>query len=630
MPNRTLLQPPQLHAHYVHQLRQTINAYDHTQVVVGEAIQNALDAIVQAGGGPRRVEVELDLDRKTVRVFDDGIGFPNDPDLLFLGGSTKKSGAKKLFGLVGVGIKVVLFSSRWFRLRARNSEGHFRYEVRDACEFDREPPPELPVPEHFDPDPSPLPSTGTEVAYAFPDDDRIKGFFADVMARALDDSTNSGFAQTLRRAVENGSFDSRLSALLAAYLRRYTYVGDVRGALKDKIELQDTAVVVRVTCSRPEEVLGGDLGSFFDGKTAVECSIPTRYLTVEDVSAWLRPEYRPGLFHDSLGRGGTALERTARGFNVLVYKKESEFRKLLTKADGTLLEPEASRYRERLFPHVNGIMVTIGRIPMFREYLPGGSRRVLSANGVPTTHELPFEKGQNQAYVRCLDIVVDVNCPLNYGKTQLTNNHLVKLVRDFLNDAYRTTLQTATGRWVGRVEDPNGGRRSDVYLARRDLGLTGFVLQKEPQDENDVIALFFELAGRGCITGYRIFGLSQADSYDARGLIRRRGDTRDPDVPFTDSNLQVVEFKLSASSITRDFDRRAKDPRDIDLIVAWEEGTLDSPQYSFGDIELSRHFPDGVFDGVTRFLEDTRTGRQIQVLVLRRVVERLRSTGAGS
>ncbi len=47
--------------------------------------------------------------------------FPNDPKLLFLVGDQKKNLAKKKnFGLVGVDFKVVLFSSEYFRIKARD------------------------------------------------------------------------------------------------------------------------------------------------------------------------------------------------------------------------------------------------------------------------------------------------------------------------------------------------------------------------------------------------------------------------------------------------------------------------------------------------------------------------------
>lgn len=266
--------------------------------------------------------------------------------------------------------------------------------------------------------------------------------------------------------------------------------------------------------------------------------------------------------------------------------------------------------------------MTIGRVPHFNEFLPGGSRRVLSANGVVTTHDLDITKGRNILYLRCFDMVIDVDATLNYGKTQITDPYLVNRVRRFTNDSYESTIQQAAANWVGRIQ-PEVEETPDVFLRRSDLGLQGYALQKVPTDENDVIALFFELAGRGYFPGYRLFGLSQKDKYDARAVIRRTGDSSDPLTPSDERHLLVLEFKVEAASIVRDFEREEKSAREIHLLVAWNEGTSSSARFGFADIDHSRYYPARSFPRVQRYLEDTRTGAQIQVLLLKPIVQEL-------
>ena len=88
-----LLRPTHLFDNYRHQLRQTISAYSPTMTVLGEALQNAIDAIVETDDGSSHlIEVELDFDERSVKVTDTGVGFSNNPNLLFLGGGTKRSG----------------------------------------------------------------------------------------------------------------------------------------------------------------------------------------------------------------------------------------------------------------------------------------------------------------------------------------------------------------------------------------------------------------------------------------------------------------------------------------------------------------------------------------------------------
>jgi hypothetical protein len=269
-------------------------------------------------------------------------------------------------------------------------------------------------------------------------------------------------------------------------------------------------------------------------------------------------------------------------------------------------------------------LLTIGRIPHFDEFLPGGSQRVISANGIVTTHEVDATRGRNQQYVRCFDLIVDVDAKLNYGKSQLTNNHLVSRVRRFINDAYAATIYRAASNWVGTIEPPNDDEQYDFFLKRKSLDIPELATKKVPIDENDVIALFFELLGRGHITGYQNFGLSQRKTYDGRFLIKRSGDDDFID-PIDDRQLSVVEFKVTASSIIRDFEQEIKIPREVKLVIAWDEGSSNSNQFHFVDIEHGiHHLQDKVYPKVTRYLKDTRSGSEIQVLLLKSVVDRIR------
>ena len=625
--------PSGLHEYYRHRLRQTINAYNPTQIVLGEALQNALDAIVEVDdGSPHEININLDLDQKSVTVTDTGIGFPNNPSLLFLGGGTKRSGSRKLFGLVGVGIKVVLFSSKEFRVRAHSDQGAFRYEISDAYQFEKDPPPNLQAPSQFPDDASPL-NNGTEVHYRFPEhteDNPVEQFIQNMYDQCLPRGNDSDFGKTLKLAIERGFYENRMAGLMATFLRRYTYAGDVLNGLDKKQELLNTTIHVHVTCSNPSANFGDEIGDLFDQKTQFSFEIKPKYLLVSETCNWVPQQNRPGLFRESLGRGGTNLTSTWRGFNTCLYTDAEDYEKLLTDKNGEfpkVVKESIEEYRERLFPRINGIRLTIGQIPLFDEFLPGGSQRVISANGVVTTHEVDLIRGQAQSYARSFDLVIDVDAPLNYGKSQLTNNHLISRIRRFVNDAYATTIQKAARKWgVERVNSPDDDEQNDFFLKRDDLGIPELAIKKVPRDENDVIALFFELLGREYISGYQIFGLSQMDPYDGRFLIKYKNDEDNPAEPLDDRQLTAVEFKVSASLVIRDLERETKDPRDLKLVIAWDEGSSNSDQFGFADIEHSRYYPDNVYPGVTRYLQNTKSGSQIQVLLLKSVVDEIRQT----
>ena len=629
MESLDLLNPSDLSEHYRHQLRQTMSAYNPTQIVIGEALQNAIDAIVEADDGvSHEININLDLDQSAVTVTDDGGGFPNDPSLLFLGGGTKRCGNPKLFGLVGVGIKVVLFSSQKFSLRANSDKGAFRYEILDAYKFENDPPPDLKVPSQFSDDPSPL-SHGTEVHYRFPDhvaENPIGQFIQNMCNQCLPRGNDLGLGKTLKSAVRQGIYENRFAGLMATFLRRYTYAGDVLNLFGGKQELSNTTIHIHVTCSNPLANFEEEISELFDEKTQFSFNLSPEYLLASDTRNWASQEDRLGLFHDSLGRGGTNLERTSRGINICSYANEEDYEKLITDKDGEFpraVKESIKEYREKLFPKVNGIFLTIGRIPHFEEFLPGGSQRVISANGVVTTHKLDLTRGLNQEYVRCFDLVIDVDSTLNYGKSQLSqlnDPHMVNRIRRFVDDAYATTIQTATSLWVGK-EPRDDDEQYNSFLNREDLNLPQLASKKVPEDENDVIALFFELLGKEYIKGYESFGLSQKDRYDGRFMIRQNANENPPVPPTDDRQFSTVEFKTKVDTLFREFEHETKDPKDLKLVIAWTEGTLTSNRFTFADIEYSRYPPERVYPAVTRYLHDTRSGTQIQVLLLKSVVD---------
>ena len=217
----------QLRQNYVHQLRQTISAYQPSFIFVGEALQNALDAIRDGGSGNHRIAVQMDFDERTVSVQDSGPGFPDKPSLLFLGGGEKQG--RGLAGMVGVGLKVILFSSDKFTIQATNADKSFRVDLTNANRYGEESPPSLAVPDPFEIDSSPAitAGTGTRIQYRFPRDPNgtpgiPERYLRDVKEDCLAD-TASNYGDVLADAVRKRQFPSRLAALIASHLRRFSY-----------------------------------------------------------------------------------------------------------------------------------------------------------------------------------------------------------------------------------------------------------------------------------------------------------------------------------------------------------------------------------------------------------------------
>lgn len=610
----------QLRRNYVHQLRQTINAYQPSYVFVGEALQNALDAVREGAAGNHRIEVRLDFDERTVSVRDSGPGFPDKPSLLFLGGGEKQG--RGLAGMVGVGLKVVLFSSDRFTLQATNATKSLRVDVEDACRYAEDAPPKLRLPDASelptDTSPAIETGTGTLIRYRFPDGPDGGLGIPELFLRDVRDDcfvgTTPDFTDSIANAVASGAYPSRLAALIASHLRRFSYLGSTI----ERPEFERLTVEVTL---RGSAASFGELAEYADGKAEVTFQVRPTYHSVTDALSWARAP-KPVLQTAQLGDGGSNLSKTKLGFNRTVYSSPDEYRLLLIDARGRT-SSQLDLLQRKLFPKLKSVTLTIGRIPQFHKFCPGGSQRVISARGVVTQHTIEVSSGQNQQYVRCFDVVVEVDADLNYGKTLLTDMHLVSNVRKFINEAYRLTIQNACRNYVGtqRTEDPQPvpfWGRTRLPADEGELSI-----RTVPYDENDVIALFFELTGRGRLPSFAWFGLSSHDTYDGRAVVRRASDRVDVLESPSETDLRTIEFKLRGASIARDFDRDEKNIDQVDLVICYEIGHSPVEAYQVVDWVDSTLARNGAeeYPFVRRVLLDTVTGREVQLLALHDVLE---------
>jgi len=614
---------------YAYQVRSTIDAYSIPMTVIGEALQNAIDAICENKSSISKgiITASINFDTNTIEVVDNGVGFPQDISLLYLGGTDKQG--KMLKGKVGVGIKVAMFCSEHFSIKSRRVDGSWKVEVSDAYKFESLN--GLRIPSVIPPDPQPLNVNGTHVTYRFPEiigrESQLARFVHEIRDTVLPQKMTSGFWVAVNSGV--AKYPSAFAVMMSAFLCRFSYVGDVLNSLNNqtKFPANGIDISINITCADPIAHFGVEIGSLFGNNTVQNFTISPSYLRVEDTVKWVqRGKIAPKIFNERLGNGGSDLEKS-NGFNSLVFNSIEEYELLLINKAGRISD-KVSEFRSKLFPHINGIMLTIGRIPDFEQFLPGGSRRVISCNGVITSHEIDLTRGRNQEYVRCFDLVIDLNAELNYGKTHITNNHLVKIVREYLNEAYLHTIQNGAGNWVGKIPSPED-EDTEIFINRGNLGISNFTTRKVPHDENDVIGLFFELAGRGYFSQYYIFGLSQKDTYDCRAAIRRESDPISVLSPTDDTKLRVVEFKVNATDVIRDFERMNKAPRDIHLVIAWDSSDYDSRNYAIYDIDQSQAYrasPKRVFPLVTRYIQDSKSGAEVQLILLKEIIEDIKNS----
>lgn len=610
---------------YIHQLEQTIQAYSRIFIVLGEALQNALDAVCDLPDSENKgkISVVLDFDENKVSVLDNGKGFPEDVSLLFLGGTKKNQ--HKLKGKVGVGIKVTIFSSEEFELKSKTEDKAWKLKIAGARNFSGLH--ELTIPKDLPEDESPLELQGTQIAYKLPAEE-IDELIKQVVSESLNESNfETGFGEILK----NNDYPTPIATLLASYFRRNTYVGDVLASMNRQENFPENGIDIefKIKATNIQDRYSESIVKLFGGQIEQDFNIKPTYLTVDETVKWIpQGRMKPTIFNDKLGPGGTNLVKTD-GFNTLTLTDDDDFINLLKDYKGNL--PSSSdKYIEKLFPQLNAIYIAIGRIPSFNKFLPSGSSRLLSCNGVITSHSIDFTSGKNQEYVRCIDLIIDLDATLNYGKTHITNTHLVKLVKEYMNEVYSRTLQKATGTFVGKIVIQDD-EDEQIYTGRKDIGIEELITRKVPNDENDVIALFFELAGKNLFNDYRFYGLSQSARYDGKGVIIRPADESNRENildPQDDSRLKNIEFKMHANDLVKDFDRNQKFANEVTIVIAWDLGNYYTQQYAIYDIEESNAFkasPKKVYPYASKYIYDTRGATEVQILLLSEVIEKIRT-----
>lgn len=135
--------------------------------------------------------------------------------------------------------------------------------------------------------------------------------------------------------------------------------------------------------------------------------------------------------------------------------------------------------------------------------------------------------------------------------------------------------------WKRQQED-----HADRHPIVLDASLGKLSLVSEPQQEQDVVALFHELLALGVLKGYRIFATSQNETYDSLYSLNYNacGDVRflNPSRPLGVSDRisdhgetepKVLEYKFDFDMLIEDFEREVKSPEHINLVVCWSVGS---------------------------------------------------------
>lgn len=132
--------------------------------------------------------------------------------------------------------------------------------------------------------------------------------------------------------------------------------------------------------------------------------------------------------------------------------------------------------------------------------------------------------------------------------------------------------------WRKKQEDYRDHHPLSFSFENRPLALWS-----EPQQEQDVIALFHELIGLGVLRGLRIFATSQNETYDSLFTLdypvadkfrfskttSPLGVTNEITFPYS-SEPRVLEYKYDFDSLAADIENDVKFPQHINFVVCWQ------------------------------------------------------------
>lgn len=165
-----------------------------------------------------------------------------------------------------------------------------------------------------------------------------------------------------------------------------------------------------------------------------------------------------------------------------------------------------------------------------------------------------------------------------------------------------------------------------------DFTLNGMRLSliSEPQQEQDVIALFHELLGIGVLKGYKIFATSQSETYDS---LYELDYPDDPDFKFEHSirplgvadrylgettEPRVLEYKHDFDGLLDDMEQEVKSQSHIQLVVCWSVSRRYQDKYYFRSLLVGDEGSERVHFGAThQAFPESSSEMAFEVIVLK-------------
>jgi len=640
-------------------IKKYIEAYDDEWIAIHEALQNAIDAIQRSDRANGRVTVDLWLDSESVRITDNGRGFPPNLDLLCPGITDKhESGVTK--GYQGVGLKALMHSTNRFRIDSTYDTAKcWEFEANDLYKFldgdDANPSITETRSENADDT-----GTGTTVCYSFPEP-IVSAFIRELLDTYFDDDTAKWRTVYSHLTDEVERQKQQIGHIVRWYFRNFTYAADVNRLLDVRvkpIKARDQStfvkpIEIRIRIHRPQELHKAPkcLKEYFSlsGTNSFEVAFSNKHWDFEEHVNYLREQPRrfsrqaPDIENFTLVNEGWMERYPGLKDKLYIRKLLPDHRK--TEFDETYAEfislltgrgSKSINWEERygsLFEKVLGIYLVIGRTSLFEKFgAVNRGERLIAANGIPTSHEITIRSTSSTWYLETIHFIVNVDERLNYGKKQITNTRLIGQVRDYFDEAYSKLMKVSKA--FVRQEDSRRGDGAEIttdFINLPALSLSDINLIKEPSDENSLIFLFAQLLKHDPLLKaleveeieLQLYGLLAKGIYD--GKFRWNSEH----TPLADDHLLSLEFKISLNKLMDEFEsaHSSKQFEDTDLIIVWQDDIpTDDPTWKVRGIDGQRRREldrKGVPSYIEYVLEDDRSAANCPIVVVKYWIEEL-------
>ena len=190
--------------------------------------------------------------------------------------------------------------------------------------------------------------------------------------------------------------------------------------------------------------------------------------------------------------------------------------------------------------------------------------------------------------------------------------------------AFQMTLRSIATAFAGRHRRPTPSSPTDP-LSLPDISVAGLSIMKVPDDENELIALWYELIGKGRINDIRTYHLSQNDTYDGKFLDKQPGSSTWP-TPRSASDLKTLEFKISLYELMKEFDDQTKSTSHIQLAIVWQDDYTNRssrfPDYDVVNLALTP-LDQHVIPVVGKCIHDRSSGEYVPLVIVKELVDNI-------